>query len=318
MSNEILYTPTEVSNLTLAEIKKLQAGKAEAVRVSLPGLNDKLKRLRPGSLTTVIALPSNWKTGLMQYMARDTAGQLDVGGNECVVFVTWEVAVEEMGVLDLGNAAHIAIDDLLDGNVKDWGALEKAALRRATTPIYVIGHSLQRRKSRPQLTMPAVAEALHVMEEERGLKPKIIFLDYLQRIQWESEGGADPRLQFSRNVDRAKDLSLQTGAPVVLGCQAKNDIMTRQMKLPRMNDGMETSNIQQTSDNVITLWRPLVTEGEGAEIEVFGQTLTAKSDLLITHLAKQKFGEVGGWWPVSVDFATGEVRGQITLKQVRL
>lgn len=314
---KILYTPAEVSKNTLAAIGKIQAQRDSAVKVAIPGISEQVSVLRPGRLITVIALPSNWKTGLMQAMARAEAERLDPSGSEAVIYATWEVAIEELGVYDLANAIKLDVARVLSGDISkaEFEDMRAAAIQRATLPIYVLGHSIQdeERRKRPHMTMSAVGVAINQLEDEFGIKPRASFLDYLQRIKPENTED-ETRMQFSRNVDRAKDMSLATGAPVVLGCQAKQDVAGRDMKLPRMNDGRETSNIADTSDTVITLWRPYVTEGADAEFDIFGQTLVARKDLVIAHVAKNKFGDVGGWWPLRVDFATNRVIGLYDFK----
>lgn len=297
----IVYTPGEVSSLTLQAIEERQSTRNRGVTLGVPAVDKVLKPMRPGELVTVIALSSNWKTGLMQHLARRTAETLPGDGDECVLYVTWEVAVEEAGLLDLANATGLDIGDVAEGNVGDWDKLKRAAVRRGTLPIVVIGHSLARRKARPALTLTNVALAVRWLEDHLNLRIRLACLDYLQRIEWEGEG--EPRVQYSRNVQRCKDMALAIGAPVVLGCQAKQEIMDRAWKLPRMNDGMETSAIMHASDKIIGLWRPVVTEGPGGTIGQPPNALPVTDDLLLLGLSKQRFGQVGDWWPLSVDFA---------------
>ena len=150
--------------------------------------------------------------------------------------------------------------------------------------------------------------ALRVMEDELNLRPRLIALDYLQRMQ--REGDEEPRLQFSRNVDRCKDMALATGCPVLLGCQAKQEVMKRRIKIPRLDDGQETSNLMHTPDKIISLWRPAVTEGIGTKIDMGHGDIEVTEDLLIACVAKQRYGRVGGYWFLKVDFATNKVLGQ--------
>jgi replicative DNA helicase len=306
----ILYTPAEVSKSTLKTIDEIQQQRDSAVRVTIPGLSEQIKVLRPGRLFSIIALPSNWKTGLMQAMARAEAERLDPTGNEAVIYATWEVAIEELGIYDLANTARLDVSRVLAGEISkiEFDQLRAAAIKRAALPIYVLGHSIADRRKRQHMTMTAVAQALGELEDQFGIKPRLSCLDYLQRIKPENTD-AEPRMQFAQNVDRAKDMSIATGAPVLLGCQAKQDVAGRDIKLPRMSDGRETSNIADSSDGIITLWRPYVTEGADVEFELFGQQMTARKDLVIIHVAKNKFGDVGGWWPVRVDFASNRIMG---------
>lgn len=312
----VVYTPGQVSALTLAAIEERQSTRERGVTLGVPAVDKVLKPMRPGELVTVIALSSNWKTGLMQHLARRTAASLDGTGDECVLYVNWENAVEETGLLDLANATGLDLGEIAEGNVGDWDRLKTAAVRRGVTPIFVIGHSLERRKARPVMTMSLVAEAVLWLEDHLKLRVRLACLDYLQRIEWEGDGEA--RHQYSRMVQRAKDMALAIGAPVVLGCQAKQEVMDRNWKLPRMNDGMETSSIMHASDKIIGLWRPVVTEGPGTTIGQRPNDLPVTDDLLLLGLSKQRFGQVGDYWPLSVDFARNRINGLKDYRQVGL
>lgn len=311
----IVYTPGEVSNLTLQAIEERQSTRDRGVTTGIDVVDKVLKPMRPGELTSVLALSSNWKTGLMQSLARRTAKALPAGTEaECVLYVTWEIAVEESGLLDLASATGIDIGEIAEGNVGDWNALRQAAVDRAALPVVVLGHSLKRRKARPVLTLTNVARACHWLEDKLGVKFRLVCLDYLQRIEWEGEG--DARHQYARNVQRCKDMALALGAPVVLGCQAKQELMDRSWKLPRMNDGMETSAIMHASDKILGLWRPVVTDGPDAWIGEAPHKIKVTDDLLLLGIAKQRFGKVGDWWPLSVDFARNNVRGVMETRSI--
>lgn len=303
----LIYKPGEIMNLTVNEAKAIEKNKGRNIAVPMPGLREQLKVLAPTRLTSVIANSSNWKTGFMQYVAREVAATLNPSGDEVVVFVTWEVSIEELGIFDLANVVRMDVSDILLGNVKDWREVNKGAMKRATVPIYAIGHSVSRRKARPSLSMSNIAEALRIMEEEWGFRTKLVCLDYLQRIQPERD--EEVRLQHARNANAAKDLALATDSHVILGVQAKEDVLHRDVKIPRYNDGGETSTIMHVSDSIVTLWKPSLMEGEGASFSIGKQNYIAHKNLLFVHLAKNKFGEVGGMWPLDVDFAQNKVNG---------
>ena len=312
----ILYKPADVSKVTLDAIEERQSSRGKGVTTGVPEVDDVLKPIRPGELVTIVALSSNWKTGFMQHMARREAARLDPVGDECVLYVTWEVTVEECGLLDLANATGLDIADLADGNVADLDQLKRAAIQRGTLPLYVFGHSLARRKKRPVLSMTAVAQAVLWLEDRLNLRVRLACLDFLQAM--ETEGKQDMRLEVAANVDRAKNMAYVIGAPVLLGCQAKQEIFDREWKLPRMNDGMESSKIMHASDKIIGLWRPVATEGPNAEIGPDGNRIPVTEDLLLMGVAKNRFGQVGNWWPLSVDFGRNHLRGLMDYKTVDL
>lgn len=313
----ILYRPADVSQLTLQTIEEFESNKAARVPLTpIDEINSTLKAARPGELITIVALSSNWKTGFMQCALRNEAARLDPAGNECVLYVTYEVSIEECGMLDVANEARIDVGDIIDGNIQDWSAIKSAAIRRGAMPIYVIGNSIARRKERAKLTMTDVSKAAYIMENTLGLRIKLAAVDYLQIIPAEGARSSDERrIQVAANTQRCKDMAFALGCPVMIGCQAKQELYDRDWKLPRMNDGMETSGIMHITDKMIGLWRPWVTDPGG----MIGEPeFKVTEDMLIVGVPKQRFGEVGKWWPLNVDFSRNEIRGLIDMKLLEL
>jgi hypothetical protein len=75
---------------------------------------------------------------------------------------------------------------------------------------------------------------------------------------------------------------------MVVGVQAKREVDERKIQIPEMADAQWTSNIEQSSDRVISLVRPRRYAQEGAK---FGSlTVQGHNQLLVTIL-KQKLGE---------------------------
>jgi len=308
---DLIYTPAQVSTLTLQALEAREQGKDIGLTLGIECVDKVLLPLLPTELVTVLADSGNYKTGLMQWVARSVAAQLDATGDECVVYVTAEIAVEESGLLDLGYTTGVDVAEMARGNISDWDSLRQAAIRRGVIPVYVFGHSIGRRKSRPILNMNQIGLALRRLEDDMRLHPCLILLDYLQRIA-PDRGHEQVRLEFGETVNRAKDMALSFGSVVMMASQVKHDVSTRAWKLPTMEDGLETSTIKHASDKIIGCWRPFVTEGADAVVGKRG--LKADKDLLILGIAKQKFGPTGDWWPLSVDFARNQIRGQMEMR----
>ena len=158
IGRDIVYTPNEVGNLVVSAVKERRENPGAGVRSSIPTLDEHLLPLRPGELVTIIGRPSNYKSGLMQYWARKVAEEID-NESEVVVYVTWEMGVEELGLYDLAASACLNAVDIAQGRVSEdaWAQLQQAAMRRASIPLWLIGHSVERRKKRPDLTLSNVA-----------------------------------------------------------------------------------------------------------------------------------------------------------------
>jgi replicative DNA helicase len=144
--------------------------------------------------------------------------------------------------------------------------------------------------------MTAVAQALIWMEDNMGIHPDIIFLDYLQQI--ESERGEDRRMQIFENIHRAKDMALAMGCPVVMGVQANRDVDRRKWRLPELGDGMESSNIEHTADKMISVWKPDTSLDYGDFVT--GTNLSVSKNLLIFGIQKQKMGPARNWKPLYI------------------
>lgn len=215
----LVYTPPEVSTITVALLEERKQNPSAGVQTGIPELDDYVLPLRPGELATVIGRPSNYKSGLAQFIARFNAreiNRLNLADSQYVAYMTWEQAVEEMTLYELAQATGQDARHLAQGRVGDWNALMFAATRRGTLPLWIFGHSISRRRQRPRMTMRDTEQALYFVEDSWGLRPRLIVLDYLQRIAPEQGRQAnDIRIQMIDNVDRAKDLALAMGCPLI-------------------------------------------------------------------------------------------------------
>ena len=91
-------------------------------------------------------------------------------------------------------------------------------------------------------------------------------------------------------VDRAKDMALAFGVPVLLGSQAKRDTQSRTWKLPALDDAQETSNLEQSADSLLSLMMPKQSYPDGQVIEYGSFRVTVGANVLVLGIMKQKFG----------------------------
>ena len=289
MSSESVFTAQQVSKLTVQEIERRRNNPRDGIGTGIPLLDDDLLPLRGGELVPVIGRPSNYKSGVMQFVARKATGQIDPD-SEVIIYVTWEQSVEEHGMVELAAASRIDASQMARGELSEteWQAMMKAAVKRGVTPLWLIGHSSQAGKRRPRLSMSDLAAALEYIVDVAKKTPRLICLDYLQRIRVDGQS-RDRRVNVMDIVDRAKDMALAFNVPVLLGTQAGRQVDERKWKLPGMNDGQETSNLEQSADKMLSVWMPKTSEmlgdtvGRNPEMEV-------TEDLLYLSLVKQKFG----------------------------
>ena len=318
----LVFDPQLASTLAVELVSSLRKDAAGGVRSGVADMDKMLLPMRPGELVTVLGYTSHYKSGWMNWLSKQAlkAIQQSEAMDEIVIRVTWEQSVEEDTLSWLAGHSDLSITKLARGMVDEaeWKILERSSVARATTPMWIIGHSQQensdRRRARPRMTMTDVAQALEYIcndATEQKLKPKMIVLDYLQRIRPDPSDGFTKREQMLEAVNRAKDCAIAFGCPVILGVQTGRQVMERDDKTPTIDDGQETSNIEQSSDKMFGVWYPIKTEKAGDMIG--GQTVT--KNLLIVRLLKQKLGEAPKTFALYVDPEKNEIG---SMERIRL
>jgi replicative DNA helicase len=295
----MIYTPNDVATYTLDAVQDRQDHPGLGLQTNLHSLDKWLMPLMPGELVVVLGRPSNYKSGFLSYWARQVVAQILAWGEApegkpqpVVVYASWEMLVEELGLYDLVGRSGVDMRQAWFGSLEEGGMdrLRGAAMKRAVCPIWMIGHSLARRKDFRNLTLPGVREALLRAEDVWQVRPAILFLDYLQTI--EAVDGEDKRMQVMSNVEWSKRLARDLGCPVVLAAQAGREVDERAFKLPGMGDSQESSRIEQAADKLIALWMPKITEELGSRIDALGG-LEVTENLLVAGVRKQRMGPAG-------------------------
>jgi replicative DNA helicase len=289
-AENLVFDPSLVSTLTVNSIRSAQEN-PDTFMTGIPQLDDHYVTMRPRRVNGIIAYTSHGKTSIMNIMARNFVEQ--IGEDEVIVYCTWEDSIEDMTLSYLANISRIPLLSLFHGNlsVGEWESMMKAATQRATTPLWLIGHSEQKEARRPRLTMSDITAAMEYIVDVRKKKVRAVFLDYLQRINRDDKRG-EMRGQYMAIMDNVKDLALDFNTCVVIGSQVGRDVKERKWKQPQDNDAQETSNFEQTCDGMISLWIPKKTEKIGeCLIEkqgVDGQAVFVTENLMMMQTLKQK------------------------------
>lgn len=316
VGNEIVYDPPTVGRYTIEEIERRRAHKGAGIKLGLGRIDSKLRPVRPGELIVLLGRPSHYKSGFAQWWARHLATDcLTQEREDVVAYVTTEMAIEELGIYDLVTTTKLDADRVMDATTltdAEMATLGGAATLRGALPLWLIGHSLARRRKRVKLDMFNVEKALYWIEDNMQFRPRIVFIDYLNLLQSSRQPGQRPaenrRVDVSELVGAAKDMALMLGCPVVLLAQAKRECDLRDWCLPQMADGMESAAIEQYSDKVFSVWYPKVNKPLGSQIDdQAGGKLDVTNNLLILGLLKQKNGPAGGYWPLYVDPERNEI-----------
>jgi replicative DNA helicase len=286
----ITFDPSLVSTLTVESIRAAREN-PDYLQTGIPQMDDHFIMMRPRRVIGILAYTSHGKTSIMNILARNYIPQLKP--DEIVVYVTWEDSIEDLSLGFLSNVSRIPVQSLFHGDLtnEQWEVMMDAAIQRAKTPLWLVGHSEQKEVRRPRLTMTDIWAAMEYIQDVRKKKIKAVFLDYLQRINRDDMKG-EMRQQFIAIMDKVKDLALAFNTCTVIGSQVGRDVKERKWKQPQDNDAQETSNFEQTCDGIISLWIPKKTERLGeCLIEkqgVDGQAVYVTESLMLIQTLKQK------------------------------
>jgi replicative DNA helicase len=290
-----IFDPGMVSQATVQLLQDRKTHVGDSIKTGIADLDEVLNPMRPGELIVVLGYTRNYKSGLMNYISRYHAMRLrDAGAmNQAVITFTWEQSIEEQGIIDIAQLTSLDSNRMMRGQLSDdeWNLLLLGAMRRGTLPWWLVGHSASINERRPRLNMSEVGDVLAWIVDYQEVKPVLVVLDYLQRIK--RERGDTLREQFITIVDQAKDLALAFHCPVILGSQAGRTVVntpSRTWRLPHVDEGQETSNLEQSADKLISVWMPKNDNPTGTVLEYANKTYRVTDNLLILGVMKQKFG----------------------------
>lgn len=296
MTQELIFSPAESAKLAIDAVNEIKRVGNTGIKTGIAPLDEVMLPLRPAELAVVLGYTSWYKSGFMNFVIKSAIKQCHE--NDVVIKVTWEDSVEEDTIKWIASDSGVSISTLVRGQVDDWEVVMNSYNNRLGTPLWLIGHSnqisAQESKARPRMTMNDVIKAMDFIRNEATdskYKIRLVVLDYLQRIRPDRSDGESRREQMQEAVNKAKDMAISFGSPVMLGVQASRAVLDRDFKLPRLDDGLETSNIEQSADKVISLWYPSKTEAIGKNIDLMqGKKMQVSQNLLILGLLKQKMG----------------------------
>jgi len=175
----------------------------------------------------------------------------------------------------------------------------RAAIKIGTIPIYRIGDSLARAEDFPELYLSNMIRAIKFLRENllgRKLKIAALFFDYLQAFPFDpetrrmSDKEAQRRLQVREDIYRLRQAGAYFESPVIIAVQAKQTLPNapKQLMIPGIYDGEESSAIGQRSDRVIQLWLPKMNWPLGSTVDYGDFHFTVDENLLFIKVGKQR------------------------------
>lgn len=303
--SRLVFTPLEVSNATEKYVKQIQIGEEDGMPLYIknmeynPAKNKGFLPVKRGELITVLGRPGNGKTGFMFRWARMRANDLAkrakegdaTAKNSVVLYFTMEQMVEELRLFHVAAEEQISATNIANGKLKDdeWEKVVKSLRGMHTTPLWLAGKSLARRKDKIKLTVPAFLGVLDSIEKWTGdeLDTQIdsVFVDYTQRFR--AEGSMDWVQFYGNTVNDLKEAAGDYATRMVVGVQARREVDSREVPIPQMEDGQWTSGIEQQSDGMMSVVRPAHYKAEG---ETFDDVAVVGRNQMIVSVLKRKLG----------------------------
>lgn len=294
-----VFDPPQVAAFAIRKADEIAKNdNSDRLFTGLPlGFDDYFVMWRRQKVVGILADTSNYKTGLMTYIARESAKRLKPEEGEIGIYATWEDPAEDFALADIANASYVSIGSIYNGSIttRERNEMLAASTRRAAFPLWIVGHSEYQNSRRPRLTMTDLGSALEYLVDVQKKKVKFVILDYLQRVSYADIQTRDARLGFVEIVNRVKDMAMAFNCGAMLGSQVGRDISERKNRQPQMHDAQETSNFEQTCDGIISLQMPVKHMDKGAvltKVPGYGD-VTVTSRLLLVQVAKQKKGATG-------------------------
>lgn len=294
---DIIFTPAQVARVGTAYIEQRASEKESGIPFYLPAMDDKLLPLLPGELCTIIGRPGAGKSALCMYWARSRARYLQSNfmSERLVIYVTFEQHIEELYAFHVAAETGLPVDQMARGHVDDnqLESVREYGVRRANVPLWFMGHSQERRKKRPSMKLSDIQEALYRIEDweqqnKRDLQVDMIFVDYLQRIPFEGRPESKV-IGIDENMNKLKDLALIFACPLVCGVQARREVDDRDVPVPELNDGQWCSSVEQVSDKILSVVRPIKYRKEG---DLFGKKVLVQGrNQMLICILKQKLGD---------------------------
>jgi len=303
---DVVFSPPHVGRLTQTYLQDRCDHKDDVgIPFGLSTIDEIMNPMLPGQLGIWLGRPGHGKTANMMRWARHRARWLQMNGmtNKVVVYATYEQTVEELSAFHVAGEIGLSITDMARGNIspENMEVIKVNTTHRGSLPLWFIGHSIERRKTRPRLDVEILDRALKSIEEweaegERGIEIDMVFVDYLQRIPY--IGKPESKVVGTGEILNAlKDMTLNFACPFMTGVQAKREVDLYTVPIPTMADGQWTSEIEQAGDLVMTSVRPVKYCNEG---DPFGSIKVKGRNQMWIAVLKQKMGDsnVGKW----VDF----------------
>lgn len=231
-------------------LDELEAGKdPNALDTPWPDLNDVIE-LKPGQLVTIGAATGGGKSLLGMNLASHVA----LLRNRPVLVASMEMGGSELMARLTAAEASVPLDKLIRRKLddSDWAKVARVSQRLNNAHNFILDDS-------PNLTLGKIRARMRWMTSA-GKAPAMVVADYLQLLTPEHSSGAGMnRAQEVAQISRGlKLLAMEFEIPVIALAQFNRGAAGRQ---PIVSDFKDSSSIEQDSNVIVLMHRPLAEDG---------------------------------------------------------
>lgn len=293
-----VYPPARAGKVAMQEYERRRLADVR-LNWGVPVLDNYFLPMVRGDLVSIVGRPGNGKTSVLVHLARALSETLKSTDSGVVVYATWETMVEEFVAILSYPYTGYSMEQIGRGEV-ETERLEDGIAALMSSRIVIMGNSMRDDQEKVSIpTLDTLEDALAELKERR-YNVRAVLVDYLQRIP--GHGNKDRSTLVSENLERLKDMAMGQKVPFVVGVQAKRDVdELRGIQMPGLNDGQWSSNIEQTSDKVIAISRPVLYMDEGKEVTVQGNQISVSWTTVLMKCLKQRWGKSGKIFCLDMD-----------------
>ena len=290
----------------------------------IPELDQGLGVMRPTKLTILAGRPGSGKTAVAVSVANGVARrgmdpEDDKGG--AVLFVSHEMPAMELGGRLIADTAAysrpIPYSHIEGGTL---GMDEREQVRRIrdgmkNLPLHII--------PMPTITIPRLRGLVRKKKryfEKRGIKLKLLVVDYLQLMEGTKKGKDEGRVSEISEISRGlKRIAMEEDLHVLALSQLSRALEQREDKRPRLNDLRESGSLEQDADNVVGVYSAFYYHEHSkpapgshmfdTKIVEWEADREALKDALEIGILKRRAGRSGFWVPAKFYRENQAVRG---------
>lgn len=296
------FTRQAAVSASLQQADDVRKNAHRALHLNIPQIKDYFAPVVPGQVVVVLGQSSSGKSLFAETWYEDHGQQLirDGRDNEVPVVIHLEDTVEEVFWQKIANKSGISVQEIARGQIDDWGKFTAAAAKLYDSTILHVAYSLTYPNADRCLSLKFVMQCVNQGIKEMttpSYKPIVasLWLDYLQILAENEQAikgvNDQRRLRVKADMYEFRGLCQQFQAPGVLLCQAKQTLTwpyTRELLIPGLFDGEETSAVGQHADRILSVAMPKMFLRRGENFRFAGQSIPVKDEYQFLWVVKQR------------------------------